>query len=282
MTDDQSPDETTPGGYGLSPNEPVPDSSPGRHSREEDADTVSPADVPSADGTPSVHSDVWVAPPSSTPAGPPPGFETPQYESAQYESPQYETPQYESAQYATPAPVPQPAERASEFAQPEPIAVGATPQPVGTGTIGGSMSEILDTGPTPAQAATPQPKSTGRKSSERRLAYWLIAPAAIVMALVTGYPILYAFWLSLNKATLTAPDEQEFVGLSNYATVLSDGIVRSSVASRNSGACCTRPSGQRTCVPPASANSTLPASTTPVPQQQAAGTSSATGASPSG
>ncbi|KJR07712.1 ABC transporter permease [Gordonia sp. QH-12] len=85
------------------------------------------------------------------------------------------------------------------------------------------MSEILDTGPTPAQPAPLAPKATGRKSSERRLAYWLIAPAAIVMALVTGYPIVYAFWLSLNKATLTAPDEQKFIGLSNYGTVLSDG-----------------------------------------------------------
>ena len=43
------------------------------------------------------------------------------------------------------------------------------------------------------------------------------------MALVTGYPIIYAFWLSLNMRSLSAPGERSFVGLSNYVTVLSDG-----------------------------------------------------------
>ena len=61
------------------------------------------------------------------------------------------------------------------------------------------------------------------KSAERRLAFWLVAPAAALMALVTGYPIIYAFWLSLNKESLSAPGERSFVGLSNYVTVLSDG-----------------------------------------------------------
>ncbi|WP_279106595.1 carbohydrate ABC transporter permease [Gordonia paraffinivorans] len=61
------------------------------------------------------------------------------------------------------------------------------------------------------------------KSAERWLAYWLIAPAAIMMLLVTGYPIIYAFWLSLNKMSLSAPGEREFVWFSNYGAVLSDG-----------------------------------------------------------
>lgn len=42
------------------------------------------------------------------------------------------------------------------------------------------------------------------------------------MILVTGYPIVYAFWLSLQKASLSAPGQDEFIGFSNYATVLSD------------------------------------------------------------
>ncbi|MEO9328196.1 carbohydrate ABC transporter permease [Gordonia aurantiaca] len=67
-----------------------------------------------------------------------------------------------------------------------------------------------------------QPKRSEGKSAERRLAYWLIAPAALMMLLVTGYPIIYAFWLSLNKMSLSAPGEREFVWFSNYATVLSD------------------------------------------------------------
>jgi multiple sugar transport system permease protein len=43
----------------------------------------------------------------------------------------------------------------------------------------------------------------------------------IVMLLVTGYPILYAFYLSLQKFDLRFPDDKEFVGLSNYGDVLS-------------------------------------------------------------
>ncbi len=60
------------------------------------------------------------------------------------------------------------------------------------------------------------------KKAERRLGLMLVAPAAIIMVAVTGYPIVYAFWLSLQKYNLAFPDDREFVGFSNYLTVLSD------------------------------------------------------------
>nr|WP_296778038.1 sugar ABC transporter permease [Rhodococcus sp. (in: high G+C Gram-positive bacteria)] len=60
------------------------------------------------------------------------------------------------------------------------------------------------------------------KKAERRLGLMLIAPAAIMMVAVTGYPIIYAFWLSLQKYNLAFPDDRQFVGISNYITVLSD------------------------------------------------------------
>ena len=59
--------------------------------------------------------------------------------------------------------------------------------------------------------------------TDRRLAYLLITPAALLMAVVTAYPIGYAVWLSLNKVSLSEPDRAEFVGLGNYLTVLTDG-----------------------------------------------------------
>ncbi|NHI19249.1 sugar ABC transporter permease [Phycicoccus endophyticus] len=52
----------------------------------------------------------------------------------------------------------------------------------------------------------------------------LCAPAVVVMLAVAAYPILYALWLSLFRADLRTPDENEFVGLSNYVTVLSSPI----------------------------------------------------------
>lgn len=60
------------------------------------------------------------------------------------------------------------------------------------------------------------------KRAERRLGWLLCAPAVAVMLAVAGYPILYAVWLSLQRLDLKFPDEREFVGLSNYATVLTN------------------------------------------------------------
>lgn len=62
------------------------------------------------------------------------------------------------------------------------------------------------------------------KKAERKLGLMLVAPAAIVMLAVTAYPIIYAIWLSLQRADMRQPDENEFIGLANYATVLSSPI----------------------------------------------------------
>ena len=64
---------------------------------------------------------------------------------------------------------------------------------------------------------------TEGKRQERNLGWLLCAPAAIVMVAVTAYPILYSLWLSLQRYDLKFPGDKKFVGLSNYATVLSNG-----------------------------------------------------------
>lgn len=63
---------------------------------------------------------------------------------------------------------------------------------------------------------------TDDRRSQRRLAYGLIAPAVVLMLAVTAYPILYAVWLSLHRYNLASPADTAFVGLSNYATILTD------------------------------------------------------------
>lgn len=42
------------------------------------------------------------------------------------------------------------------------------------------------------------------------------------MLAVTAYPILYAVWLSLHRYNLASPADTAFVGLANYATILTD------------------------------------------------------------
>src|SRR3982750_1786278 len=76
-------------------------------------------------------------------------------------------------------------------------------------------------GSTSTAAAPAQPGGlTDRAKAERKLGWILCAPAVAVMLLVAGFPILYAFWLSLRRADLRFPNAGEFVGLSNYSTVL--------------------------------------------------------------
>jgi multiple sugar transport system permease protein len=84
---------------------------------------------------------------------------------------------------------------------------------------------------TPAQTvagSTTDQKPAGRKpqlsegaQAERRLGWMLCAPAVVVMIAVTAYPVGYAIWLSLERYNLELPKAIKFVGLSNYAAVLS-------------------------------------------------------------
>jgi multiple sugar transport system permease protein len=88
------------------------------------------------------------------------------------------------------------------------------------------MSTVTpDTGTT----ATPALATRGRKGraplsegakADRRLAFWLVAPAVIVMIAVTAYPLVYAVYLSLERYNLELPQDTKFIGFANYAAVL--------------------------------------------------------------
>lgn len=83
------------------------------------------------------------------------------------------------------------------------------------------MSDVA-VGTGQATAAPPDKKAglTDRARGERRLGLLLCAPSVFVMVLVAGFPIVYAFWLSLQRADLRFPDDNEFIGLKNYEAVL--------------------------------------------------------------
>ncbi|KJV04897.1 carbohydrate ABC transporter permease [Rhodococcus sp. PML026] len=85
------------------------------------------------------------------------------------------------------------------------------------------MSDPTESQPQPADRQAALKNISDGKKAERRLGLLLVAPAAILMLAVTGYPIVYAFWLSLQKYNLAFPEDRQFVGISNYVTVLSDG-----------------------------------------------------------
>ncbi|HEX7135229.1 MAG TPA: sugar ABC transporter permease [Iamia sp.] len=65
---------------------------------------------------------------------------------------------------------------------------------------------------------------SARARSERKLGWMLCAPAVTVMLLVTGYPIVYAIWLSTQRYDLRFPDDRGFVGADNYSAVLGNSL----------------------------------------------------------
>jgi multiple sugar transport system permease protein len=69
-----------------------------------------------------------------------------------------------------------------------------------------------------------KPQVSDRSRAENRLGQKLVAPAVILMLLVTAWPMLQALYLSLFRYRLTAPDERELIGIDNYVTVLTDSL----------------------------------------------------------
>jgi multiple sugar transport system permease protein len=72
--------------------------------------------------------------------------------------------------------------------------------------------------------STTKAKDSDRSVAENRLGQKLVAPAVIMMVLVTAYPMIQALYLSLFRYRLTTPDDREFVGISNYTTILTDQL----------------------------------------------------------
>ena len=93
---------------------------------------------------------------------------------------------------------------------------------------------MTTTAPTGSKKITPSggkhretrgaPVRTDRDNAERKLGIKLALPAAIIMLAVTAYPICYAVYLSLFRYDLRVPDQNAFIGLDNYALILSSGV----------------------------------------------------------
>jgi multiple sugar transport system permease protein len=88
---------------------------------------------------------------------------------------------------------------------------------------------VATTGGRPAPPAA-RTGLTGRARAERKLGLMLATPAVVVMALVAGFPILYAVWLSLHRADLRFPQLNTWIGLDNYISVLSSSTWWTDVA----------------------------------------------------
>jgi multiple sugar transport system permease protein len=75
-------------------------------------------------------------------------------------------------------------------------------------------------------ASIPAPaKARSRGLSEKRLAFLMVSPSMILIAIVAAYPILYAVWLSLHEYSVRVAGLSRWagpLGLRNYTTALQD------------------------------------------------------------
>src|SRR6185436_18006236 len=71
------------------------------------------------------------------------------------------------------------------------------------------------------QAPTPQ-RRRSRGLSERRLAFAMVSPSMLLIALVAAYPIIYAIWLSLHEYSVRVAGLSRWAGLNNYSEALSN------------------------------------------------------------
>ena len=73
-----------------------------------------------------------------------------------------------------------------------------------------------------AQTGAPQ-KGRSRGLSEKGLAFWMITPSMVLIAIVAAYPILYAIWLSLHEYSVRQAGLSRWAGpfgLHNYSVAL--------------------------------------------------------------
>jgi len=89
------------------------------------------------------------------------------------------------------------------------------------------MSQGVAAAPLPTGAAPPKsidnPQSGWAKARER-LAWILVAPSIIVVALVALYPLLQSFRLSFTNARFGSPRPEVFVGFDNYVRLFNDDV----------------------------------------------------------
>src|SRR5829696_16565 len=72
------------------------------------------------------------------------------------------------------------------------------------------------------QAGTPTQRRRSRGLSERRLAFLMVSPSMILIAIVAAYPIGYAIWLSLHEYSVRVAGLSRWAGLRNYTNALQD------------------------------------------------------------
>jgi ABC-type sugar transport system permease subunit len=68
-----------------------------------------------------------------------------------------------------------------------------------------------------------------RELKEHNLAFLFISPTLLIVGLVFVWPVLYSFWLSLNRYNLSASPTPEFAWFHNYQLIFTNPLYRTDV-----------------------------------------------------
>lgn len=70
----------------------------------------------------------------------------------------------------------------------------------------------------------PRKRQPSLTSQDRRLGFWLVAPAVIVLLAITAYPLIYNIWNSFHHVDYQNPPTGAFAGFSNYSKLFSNPL----------------------------------------------------------
>jgi trehalose/maltose transport system permease protein len=95
------------------------------------------------------------------------------------------------------------------------------------------MSVAPEVAPLPAVAPARRSRFGGPEGrnarSRERLAWLLVLPSLLVVAIVAVYPLYRTFRLSFTNARLGSPEEPRWMGLTNYEYLWNDALFRSAI-----------------------------------------------------
>ena len=81
----------------------------------------------------------------------------------------------------------------------------------------------------PRAGAPARKRALSLQRSQVRVAWWLLAPTLLVVALVALVPLVQTIWYSFTNERLASAVPSEFVGLENYRMLLQDSYFRDSI-----------------------------------------------------